>query len=82
MRSGLAKLGWVLRLAFGKMLEGPGPWLRAARRGVFGLLPTPWQVRLIRWRYRLPEADPQGLEIQNSQVEQSGLVSVILPVFN
>jgi len=44
MRRGLAKLGWVLRLAFGKMLEGPGLWLRAASRGVFGLMPRPWQA--------------------------------------
>lgn len=82
MRSRLGKLLWVMRLAVGKMREGPGPWLRAVRRGLFDMLPAGWKASLARRRYRLPTRAPHGLTLDGSAFERGGEVSVILPVFN
>ena len=51
MRGRLGKVLWLGRLAGAKLLrEGPGPWLRAVRRGLFDQLPGTWKAALARRR--------------------------------
>ena len=78
----LRKAAWVAGLAIGKMREGPGPWFRAVRRGLFDLLPTSVKAAWARRAFAAPEPDRQRIELSTGGIEQPGLVSVILPVFN
>jgi glycosyltransferase involved in cell wall biosynthesis len=72
---------WIARVTFGKLREGPGPWWRAVKKGIYQSLPGGWQRSLHRGslqRFRAVADLP--FEGPESGVEQPGLVSVILPV--
>ena len=73
---------WVLRLAVGKMREGPVPWLRAVRRGLFDSLPGPLKAAIARRRYRIPHRKTCEAVSGGAIAEHAGEVSVILPVYN
>lgn len=78
------RLLWIGLVTVRKLREGPGPWLRAVRKGLFQLLPLGLRNRILRWsgeeqffrrhETRHAEAD--------AGVERPGLVSVVLPVFD
>lgn len=78
------RLAWIVLVTVRKLREGPGPWLRAVRKGVFQLLPADVRRRILRMsgeaeffrRHDLRHAGP------DAGVERPGLVSVVLPVFN
>jgi glycosyltransferase involved in cell wall biosynthesis len=65
-------------LAVRKLKEGPGPWLRAARLGVFQLLPARAQELLLRARGHRRQA--RALP-PSAGPEVKGLVVVVLPVY-
>jgi glycosyltransferase involved in cell wall biosynthesis len=78
------RLAWIALVTVRKMREGPGPWLRAVRKGVFQLLPRPLRERILRWSgeerfFRRHEVRHVGAD---GGVERQGLVSVVLPVFD
>lgn len=75
---------WITMVTVRKMREGPGPWLRAVKKGIYQLLPASMQRRILRWtgqdtffRSRTPRH-----AAADAGVEQPGLVSVVLPVLN
>lgn len=78
------RLAWIVLVTIRKMREGPGPWLRAVRKGVFQLLPAGLRQRILRWsgeaqflrRHEVRHAGP------DAGVERPGRVSIVLPVFN
>ncbi len=78
-----AKVAWIAWLAIRKMREGPGPWLRAVRRGLFDTLPESWKARIAKRRLgfrekeRLKRAALSGQEA----FERRGRISVVLPVY-
>jgi hypothetical protein len=75
---------WIALVTVRKLREGPGPWLRAVKKGLFQLLPLRVRNTLLRWsgeeqfhrRGELRHAAADG------GVERPGLVSVVLPVFD
>ena len=78
------RLLWIAMVTLRKTREGPGPWLRAVKKGIYQLLPTKMQQRILRWTgqdafYR---QRPARHAEADAGVEQTGLVSVVLPVFN
>ena len=75
---------WIALVTLRKTREGPGPWLRAVKKGLYQLLPTSWQQRLLQWSgkdqfFRKQEVRHAGAA---AGVERPGLVSVVLPVFD
>ncbi len=40
---------WIAVVTVRKLREGPGPWCRAVKKGVYQLLPLSWQHRILRW---------------------------------
>ena len=75
---------WIGFVTVRKLREGPGPWFRAVRKGLFQLLPTGLRERLLRWSgepppFRRHEGGPASAD---PGVDQPGLVSVVLPVFD
>lgn len=75
---------WIGFVTVRKLREGPGPWFRAVRKGLFQLLPTRLRERLLRWSGEPPpfvrhDGGPASADLG---VEQPGLVSVVLPVFD
>ncbi|MCC7398169.1 MAG: glycosyltransferase [Planctomycetes bacterium] len=74
---------WITLVTIRKLREGPGPWLRAVKKGLYQLLPVSLQRRLLRWtgqdeffaRREVRHGGPAG------GVETPGLVSVVLPIF-
>jgi glycosyltransferase involved in cell wall biosynthesis len=75
---------WIALVTLRKMREGPGPWLRAVKKGLYQLLPSSWQQRVLRWTgkdqfFRKQEVRHVG---PAAGVERPGHVSVVLPVFN
>ncbi|PIE23856.1 MAG: hypothetical protein CSA62_05520 [Planctomycetota bacterium] len=77
------KIAWLAKLSVGKMREGPGPWLRAVRRGLFDALPQGLKARIVRRRLGAQDY-ATALQHPNAgfDLEQPGLISVILPVYN
>lgn len=75
---------WITLVTIRKLREGPGPWLRAVKKGLYQLLPVSLQRRLLRWtgqdeffaRRDVRHAGPEG------GVDTPGLVSVVLPIFD
>lgn len=78
----MSKLWWLTRLAVAKMREGPGPWLRAVRRGLFDALPPGWKANLARRRFRIPEHRRLRVAAAGTVLERAGETAVVLPVFN
>jgi glycosyltransferase involved in cell wall biosynthesis len=75
---------WIGKVTAQKLREGPGPWLRAVRKGVYQLLPPAWQQRILRWTGQeqfFRRGDVRHAEA-DAGVERPGLVSLVLPVFN
>ncbi|MCU0862856.1 MAG: glycosyltransferase [Planctomycetes bacterium] len=78
------RCAWIGLVTVRKLKEGPGPWFRAVRKGLFQLLPLGLRNRILRWsgeeqffrRHELRAGAPDG------GLERPGLVSVVLPVFN
>lgn len=75
---------WIGFVTVRKLREGPGPWFRAVRKGLFQLLPQSLRARLLRWSGEAPpfrhrDDGPASVDLG---VEQPGLVSVVLPVFD
>ncbi len=75
---------WIALVTLRKMREGPGPWLRAVKKGLYQLLPSSWQQRVLRWTgkdqfFRKQEVRHVG---PAAGVERPGHVRVVLPVFN
>ncbi|HEB52539.1 MAG TPA: glycosyltransferase [bacterium] len=75
---------WITLVTIRKLREGPGPWLRAVRKGIYQLLPTRWQQRILRWTGRDELGRRAALRPADAAagVERPGLVSVVLPVFD
>ena len=78
------RFAWIALVTVRKMREGPGPWLRAVKKGIYQLLPSSVQRRILRltgqdtfFRSRAVRHAATG-----AGVEQCDLVSVVLPVFN
>ena len=78
----LKKCCWVLVLAVRKMREGPVPWLRAVRRGLFDVLPGPLKAAVARRRFRIVSRKACEVVLGEAIVEHAGEVSIILPVYN
>jgi glycosyltransferase involved in cell wall biosynthesis len=78
------RFAWISLVTLGKMREGPGPWLRAVKKGLYQLLPLSMQHRILKWTGQ--EAFFQTRSVRpaaaDAGVEQPGLVSVVLPVCN
>lgn len=75
---------WIGVVTARKLREGPGPWLRAVRKGVFQLLPLGLRNRILRWsgeEQSFRRHEPRHADA-DAGVERPGLVSVVLPVFN
>lgn len=75
---------WIGFVTVRKLREGPGPWFRAVRKGLFQLLPAGLRERLLRWSGEPPpfvrhDGGPAAADLG---VDQPGLVSVVLPVFD
>jgi hypothetical protein len=75
---------WIGFVTVRKLREGPGPWFRAVRKGMFQLLPESLRARLLRWSGEAPpfRHRDEGPATADLGVEQPGLVSVVLPVFD
>ncbi len=78
------RIVWIARVTIAKLREGPGPWLRAVKKGLYQLLPPRWQQRILRWTgqeqfFRRDAARHAGAD---AGVERPGLVSVVLPVYD
>ena len=74
---------WIAMVTIRKMREGPGPWLRAVKKGIYQLLPNRWQQRVLRWTgkdefFRRDDVRHVGAA---AGVERPGHVSVVLPVY-
>jgi hypothetical protein len=77
------RCAWIAIVTVKKLREGPGPWLRAVKKGLFQLLPLSWRNRILAWageeqffrRHETRHADA------DAGVERRGLVSVVLPVY-
>jgi len=78
------RLLWIAMVTLRKTKEGPGPWLRAVKKGIYQLLPVSMQQRILRWTGK--DAFFRQREVRHAAadagVEQPGLVSVVLPVFD
>ena len=75
---------WIATVTVRKMREGPGPWLRAVRKGLYQLLPVRWQQQMLRWTgeaqfFRRDTVRHVG---DAAGIERPGHVSVVLPVYN
>jgi glycosyltransferase involved in cell wall biosynthesis len=75
---------WIGLVTVRKLKEGPGPWFRAVRKGLFQLLPRRLRNLILRWSgeeqfYRRHVPRVAALD---DGVERAGLVSVVLPVFD
>lgn len=74
---------WMASLAWAKLREGPAPWARAIRRGVFQLLPPFVQRGALVARYprhfaaRARRPEPPSA----AGAETAALVSVVMPVY-
>jgi glycosyltransferase involved in cell wall biosynthesis len=78
-----SKIAWLARLTIWKMREGPGPWLRAVRRGLFDALPEGTKARIVR--RRLGVQDYGALQQQAGggfDLERPSHITVVLPVYN
>lgn len=75
---------WIGLVTVRKLREGPGPWLRAVRKGLFRLLPVGWRNRILRWlgEEQFFRRHAPRHASADAGVERPGLVSVVLPVFN
>lgn len=75
---------WITLVTIRKMKEGPGPWFRAVKKGVYQLLPTSMQRRILKWTGQ--DAFFQSRSVRHADadagVEHPGLVSVVLPIWN
>lgn len=74
---------WIALVTVRKMREGPGPWLRAVKKGLYQLLPLSWQRRVLRWKGE-DEFFRRGvvrLDGAAAGAEVPGLVSVVLPIY-
>lgn len=74
---------WITLVTIRKLREGPGPWLRAVKKGVYQLLPNRWQQRVLRWTgkdefFRRDDVRRFGAA---DGAERPGHVSVVLPVY-
>jgi hypothetical protein len=75
---------WIALVTVKKLREGPGPWLRAVKKGLYQLLPLAWQRRILRWTGRdefFRRGDVRHADA-DAGVEVPGRVSVVLPVFD
>ena len=77
------KIAWLAKLAVWKMREGPGPWFRAVRRGLFDALPESTKARIVRRRLGMQDYAPA---VQHAgagfDLERPGHITVVLPVYN
>ncbi|MFK7739537.1 MAG: glycosyltransferase [Planctomycetota bacterium] len=80
------RLAWITMVTLRKTREGPGPWLRAVKKGVYQLLPTRWQERVLKLKGE--GQDPffrQRTEVHHTGaaggVEVPDLVSIVLPIY-
>lgn len=75
---------WIAVVTVRKLREGPGPWCRAVKKGVYQLLPLSWQHRILRWTGRDEFFRRRDVRhaAADAGVEQPGRISVVLPVFN
>jgi O-antigen biosynthesis protein len=75
---------WITMVTLRKMREGPGPWLRAVKKGIYQLLPLSLQRRILKWTGQDAFFSTRSVRpaTADAGVEQPGLVSVVLPVFN
>jgi glycosyltransferase involved in cell wall biosynthesis len=75
---------WIGIITVRKLREGPGPWLRAVRKGLFQLLPIGWRNRILRWsgEEQFFRRHAPRHATADAGVERPGLVSVVLPVFD
>jgi hypothetical protein len=75
---------WIAVVTIRKMREGPGPWLRAVKKGVYQLLPLGMQKSILKWTGQ--DAFFQRKRVHYAAadrgVEQPGVVSIVLPVWN
>ena len=75
---------WITLVTIRKLREGPGPWLRAVKKGIYQLLPNAAQQRILKWTGQ--DSFFQSRVVRSATadagVEHAGLVSVVLPVFN
>lgn len=75
---------WIALVTLRKLNEGPGPWLRAVRKGLFQLLPLGLRNRILRWSGEeqfFRRHEPRHADA-DAGVERPGLVSVVLPVYD
>ena len=76
---------WIVWVTLRKLREGPGPWLRAVRKGLVELLPRTLRRRLVgddeapgaSVRYELPPTPAGG----DAGIDTPGRISVVLPVY-
>lgn len=75
---------WIAMVTLRKMREGPGPWFRAVKKGVYQLLPSTMQRRILKWTGQdaFFEAHTVRHAAADAGVEHADLVSVVLPVYN
>ena len=78
----IRRMLWIAKLSVLKMREGPVPFLRAVRRGLFDALPPKWKSSLARRRFKTPAAAQNRLALAGHAVDRKDLVTVVLPVFN
>jgi len=75
---------WIAMVTLRKMREGPGPWFRAVKKGIYQLLPNSMQRRILKWTGQDAFFGSQTVRhaAADAGVEHADLVSVVLPVFN
>lgn len=78
------RFAWISMVTIKKLREGPGPWLRAVKKGIYQMLPTGLQHRILKWtgQDQFFKRDAARHATADGGVEQPGIVSVVLPVFN
>ncbi len=77
------KFVWIAGLAIRKLGDGPVPWFRAVRRGLFDALPEGVKGRIARRRLGMAPSEQMKLAfLGKTPLEIEGRISVVLPVFN